>query len=106
MSYQNVKISFFNEKSIRVIPMLLLVWGGVTGCSLEASLGPLTEDAPEVFAEKATQGDIVPSSSQGIITAQGYEVQSSLSYYNAKPEVVTSQGYTVQTNIQSSLFKE
>lgn len=87
---------------------LIILWGAfaLSGCSMEASIESLSKNVSEVFSKKATPSEVVPSSGQGVHTSQGYEVQSSLSYYRSSPEVVTSQGYTVQTNVQSMIFKE
>lgn len=85
--------------------VLLLVPLGIAACSMDASIQSLAQDVSEIFG-KSTPAEFVSSSSQGVYTTKGYEVQSSVSYYKAKPEVLTPQGYTVQTNVQSTLFKD
>lgn len=76
----------------------------VSACSLDASIQSFSQNISDTFS-KVTPAEVVPSSSQGVYTTKGYIVQSSMSYYNAKPEVLTDQGYTVQTNVQSTLFR-
>lgn len=86
--------------------LLLFSFGIFSGCSMDASIQSLSQEIEQILSRKPTSMEVTSSSSQGVYTTKGYEVQSSVSYYNVKSEVVTSKGYTVQTNIQSTLFKE
>lgn len=90
-------------KSFLLVSLAAIV---LSGCSMDASIQSLSQDIEKILFQKSTSTEVTPSSSQGVYTTKGYEVQSSVSYYNAKPEAVTNKGYTVQTNIQSTLFKE
>lgn len=99
---------FSNGSALKINFFLLILLSAAVlpGCSLEASLESLTQDIGQILSQKSTSTEVTPSSSQGVLTTKGYEVQSSVSYYNATPETVTNKGYTVQTNVQSTLFKE
>lgn len=106
----NIKIILNNCCSIssKIKSFLLVSLAAIvlSGCSMDASIQSLSQDIEKILFQKSTSTEVTPSSSQGVYTTKGYEVQSSVSYYNAKPEAVTNKGYTVQTNIQSTLFKE
>lgn len=84
----------------------LISIGSLPACSLEASIGSMFENLPEIVQGKISGDELVPASQQGIVTAQGYTVQSSISFQSGKSKVLTSQGYQVNTNVQSNIFRE
>lgn len=92
-------------KQGRYIFFLFLIGITLGGCSMDASLESLSK-VVEVLQSKSTNNEFVPASQQATVTAQGYKVQSSLSYHSSQDDVVTSQGYKVQTSVQSTLYKE
>jgi hypothetical protein len=77
------------------------------GCSLDASIiGTNVITGPVIVQQSKTSNkEIVPSSQQGVVTAKGYTVQSSIGYHSGKLVQVTSKNYTVSTSVQSTLFK-
>ncbi len=93
-------------KQGRYIFFLFLIGITLGGCSMDASLESLSSKVVEVLQSKSTNNEFVPASQQATVTAQGYKVQSSLSYHSSQDDVVTSQGYKVQTSVQSTLYKE
>lgn len=78
----------------------------LSACSLESSIESITKDIVEVIQEKKSNNEIVAASQQGIATASGYRVQSSVGYHASAPEVVTSGNYKVTTSAQGNFFKE
>lgn len=71
---------------------------------MDASLTQLANDViPKIFA-KGSAKEIVPTSQQGIVTADGYTVQSSVDFHNGPPEYTTTDGYKVSTSVQGALF--
>lgn len=85
--------------------MLLLILLSV-GCSMEASIQNLENGISEILQHRALEKELVPASQQGVVTAAGYYVQSSMSYHKGPMEVTTAQGYRVRTNVQATIFKE
>jgi hypothetical protein len=95
-------IKFMRKSSVFAVCIFALC-----GCSMELDISQLRSEIVEVIQQSKTSNkEVVPASQQGVITAAGYRVQSSVSYYGSKPEVTTSVGYKVRTNVQSTLFKE
>ena len=102
------QVQFTNKYNFMRTGSVLLVCILLCGCSMELSISDLqSEIIKEIIPQSKTSNkEIVPASQQGVVTAAGYRVQSSVSYYGSKPEVITSEGYKVRTNVQSTLFKE
>lgn len=86
--------------------ILMSLTFAIAGCSMDASIQDIASKVAEVLQAKSTNNEFVPASQQRALTADGYKVQSSLSYHSSSSEVVTSSGYKVQTSVQSTLYKE
>lgn len=96
----------FMGKSYLKFAGLVVLSVFLQACSMDASLTQLSKDINEIISQKFRNDEIVPSSQQGVVTADGYQVQSSLSYHASKAEVTTADGYKVQTSVQTTLFKD
>lgn len=82
---------------------LVLLLPFLSACSLEASIRDISSS---LLQTKSVNKELVPSSHQGIVTAQGYKVQSSVNFQAGEANVTTAQGFKVQTNVQATLFIE
>lgn len=98
-----------HSKAFKFISKIVLLFACVLnlgGCSLEASIGSTIEVIDDVLA-KVSGKEIVPASSQTAITANGYSVQSSISFHSGGADTVTTEDkYVVETGTQSILFKK
>lgn len=100
-NFQRSDIKFIFSVSISILFLCFL-----PACSLEASIFGNNAIHSEVLQNKATDKEVVSMSQQGVVTAAGFRVQSSVSYYKGPSEVRTEHGYKVRTSVQANLFKE
>lgn len=84
----------------------LLPLSFLSACSFDVSIQSIVDNLPEIIQSKTSGEELVPASQQGVVTAQGYTVQSSVSFQSGKSQVMTSQGYQINTNVQSNIFKD
>lgn len=92
---------------MRLISRLFLIFSviALSACSLDASIFNSVPSTTAVL-QKSSGNEIVPASQQGVVTAGGYRVQSSVSFHSGESKLETAKGYKVHTNIQSTLFRE
>lgn len=99
MSIIERQSSFASTAALSILLMLPLL----TSCSLEASISDFSSS---LLQTKSVNKELVPASHQGIVTSQGYKVQSSVNFQAEDSSVTTAQGFKVQTNVQATLFVE
>lgn len=99
--FRNRAFSFFQK-------FLIFLLGSITlsACTVEVDVQRVGRGLSELLQIKVSNIDLVTTSQQGVLTAGGYSVQSSVDFHAGALEVTTASGYKVNTNVQSILFKE
>ncbi|GEM_PF-5248871 len=98
-----LNMTCFRGPNILLGAFMIVLMPLLASCSIEASIHSLSS---RLLQTKSVNKELVPSSHQGIVTAQGYKVQSSVNFQSGDSKVTTAQGFKVQTNVQATLFIE